>query len=233
MFRAASLYLRQAERAGLRAPSLLIEADKRIPAGAGLGGGSSDAAAVLKALEILLPGATDGEGLRAMAAQVGSDVPFFLGQACQAVRGRGELVRPVPARADYALALIHPGLSVSTKEAYAALDASRSPGAAPSEEALDEELAGCVRAYAELQPAAWRFSNDFYEPVAASRPALVDAFGALRATEPDFCAMTGSGSCLFGVYGRLKDAEAALASLKALGYGAWLAFPLARFPKPD
>ena len=113
-WQAAELFLRETGHSGGAA----IELRKHIPHGAGLGGGSSDAAAVLKALNEQTGRPLDGPGLEKLAAQLGSDVPFFVrGQAAMA-RGRGELLesRPLPAPLD--LLLVKPPFGVETAWAY-------------------------------------------------------------------------------------------------------------------
>jgi 4-diphosphocytidyl-2-C-methyl-D-erythritol kinase len=122
MYKAALLYTEALRRDGLSVPGISIRAAKRIPSGAGLGGGSSDAVAVLKALRELIPGTVDDLRLAAMAAAIGSDLPFFLGGSCAAVRGRGELVESIAPRLDYALVLAKPSFSIATKDAYGLLD---------------------------------------------------------------------------------------------------------------
>ncbi|HSV55678.1 MAG TPA: 4-(cytidine 5'-diphospho)-2-C-methyl-D-erythritol kinase, partial [Magnetospirillaceae bacterium] len=111
---------------------LSIRAEKRIPAGAGLGGGSSDAAAVLKALNEAYGRPLAASRLGALGAALGSDVPFFLGGACAVVSGRGEFIEPAEAREDYRLVILFPGFPERTVEAYAVLDAARDTGTVTS-----------------------------------------------------------------------------------------------------
>ena len=159
-------------RAQARYPGLRITIDKHIPMGAGLGGGSSDAASTLKGLAALLPGFVDNATLSTIAASIGSDVPFFLGSACAAVTGRGELLSPVAPRDDYALVLVYPGFSISTRDAYARLDEFRNAGAV--REASFVRRAGSRagedsrRLMAVEAPSSWRFRNDFYDALGSS-----------------------------------------------------------------
>ncbi|MBN1519949.1 MAG: 4-(cytidine 5'-diphospho)-2-C-methyl-D-erythritol kinase [Spirochaetales bacterium] len=227
MYRAAALWL---EAAGSRAPSgVAIQATKRIPSGAGLGGGSSDAAAVLRLLAALFPAAVPPEALAGLAAEVGSDVPFFLGGPCAAVLGRGELVRPVEPRSDYALALIHPGFPIATADAYARLDEQRPAG--PGDRELAAELDGVVGSYHKDEPGLWNFRNDFYPVLSGAYPGLERAMGVLRTAGASFSAMSGSGSVLFGVFENADSAARAAMSARAVGLSAWTAFPLARLPE--
>ena len=143
---------------------LSISVDKRIPAGAGLGGGSSDAAAVLIGLEALLSGGLSASGLASLGASIGSDVPFFLSAAAAIVSGRGEIVSPIEARDDYSLVLVFPGEAVSTAWAYSLLDGERPDDSAEPD--LGREDIG--RAYrGEIR--AWPFANSFEGPVGRAR----------------------------------------------------------------
>jgi 4-diphosphocytidyl-2-C-methyl-D-erythritol kinase len=230
MYKAAFLYAEALRRDGLPVPGIGIRADKRIPSGAGLGGGSSDAVAVLKALRELMPGTVDAPRLAAIAAAIGSDLPFFLGGPCAAVRGRGELVEPLTPRLDYALVLAKPGFSIATKDAYGLLDALRPLAPMRVGDALELSLADTLGSYAGGPPASWDFPNDFYEALVGRYPGLAAIKGRLGELGADFCSLSGSGSCLFGVFMDEKRAKAAHSALSAEGIESYLSFPLARLP---
>ncbi len=232
MYRAAAAFLEALARTGAALPGLSMEAVKRIPSGAGLGGGSSDAAAVLKALDVLFPGALPRESLMGIAASVGSDVPFFMGSACSLARGRGEVLEALTPRVDFAAVLLVPPVHVATGPAYAALDAFRTaPGReAPSPEALEEGLRRAARSYREDPPGSWTFANDFFPALSAIHPELARGLDALRAAGAEFAAMTGSGSVLYGLFGDPGRAGEACRALRGSGLEAVEAFPLARLP---
>jgi 4-diphosphocytidyl-2-C-methyl-D-erythritol kinase len=190
-----------------------IELTKAIPAQAGLGGGSSDAAATLAALDRLWDLRMSPEKLDALAAEVGSDVPFFHHGPAAVCRGRGELVEPVALSASYYLVLICPPVGVSTADVYRrvvppdrprdagrVLDALRS-GAADE---LGTEL------FNRLQPLA-----------EALRPELVRVRDALATLGPllDGSAMSGSGSAYFGLARDQAAAQHAAELLQPLGLG--------------
>ena len=137
-YRAARL-LRDAHAPGR---GVEIHLEKRIPAEAGLGGGSSDAAAVLQGLNALWGLGLSTEALLPFAAEVGSDVPFFLSAGCALVRGRGERVEPLPCSLNAHLVVAKPAVGVSTARAYADLDILRA-GQAP--EPCDEATDGARR----------------------------------------------------------------------------------------
>ena len=107
-----------AKELGIRDPGVRIELVKRIPVGAGLGGGSSDAATALKGLLTWWGRSLSPARLRRVAADLGSDVPFFLGGGCALARGRGERLRPWPSVPGLRVALVNPGIFVSTSEVY-------------------------------------------------------------------------------------------------------------------
>ena len=208
---------------------LTIAIDKRIPMGAGLGGGSSDAASTLAGLSALFPGAVSESEMFRIAGEIGSDVPFFLGSACAAVTGRGERLSPLASRTDYAIVLVEPGFSVSTKEAYGTLDACRSASRSivrPDRE-LEAELEEAAAAYGSLPPDAWPFRNDFFDALVPGLPGLVRCRDALLGAGASFAAMSGSGSVLFGIFRTAEEARNAADEL-ATRYDVKIAFPLAR-----
>jgi 4-diphosphocytidyl-2-C-methyl-D-erythritol kinase len=203
------------EAAGLRL-ALHIRLAKRIPAAAGLGGGSSDAGAVLHGLSELFPGALDQAALLRMAVSLGADVPFFLDPRPALVRGIGERCEPLPgpwpARV---LVLANPGVRLSTAQVYQAFDALAPAGACRELRSLLETVRGAPadgRALGDLlendlEPAAVRLCP----PIARLRELLRQA-GALAV------GMSGSGPTVFGVFGSEREAEVALGRLRA---AAW------------
>ncbi len=122
--KAARLFLEEfAVAAGVR-----IHLEKAVPVGAGLGGGSSDAAAVLLALRKLTSTPADDVRLAGLAAQLGSDVPFFIYNRPAICSGRGEIIEPVELRESYQGLLVHPGFGVSTPWAYKTYAQNPGPG---------------------------------------------------------------------------------------------------------
>ncbi len=228
-WRAATAFLRAAAGRGVP-EALAIAVEKGIPAGAGLGGGSSDAAATLTGLDRMFPGAVGRLELRRIAEAIGSDVPFFMDSACAAVSGRGERLAPIAPRVDYALVIVDPGFPISTKAAYECLDRARAAGrvaAAAGDEALDRELAAMVDAYERAQPSEWPFRNDFFDALADEYPALEACRADVLASGAAFASMSGSGSAVYGVFASSDHAERARAALSER-YQAYAAFPLAR-----
>ncbi len=191
VYKAAAAY-RKASGVGT---GVSIRVDKRIPAGAGLGGGSSDAAATLLGLEALLGGGLEPAAIAALGASIGSDVPFFLSSAAAIVSGRGEIVRPISARDDFSIVIAFPGFPVPTAGAYALLDRERPEDSGepdPGPESLLESYRGRVR--------DWPFANSFEPVIAGARPEIGRAKALLLGAGASFAAMSGSGSSVFGAF---------------------------------
>ena len=170
-----------------------IELHKTIPTGAGLGGGSSDAASVLHALNSEFELGLPRETLEKLGAQLGSDVPFFLRNTPQLCTGRGEVMSPVNiGLAGMWLAILKPEVSVSTAEAYA--------GIIPCETGMPvaEAVKHDIYEWPEL------LANDFEKTVFEKHPAI----GALKDLMYDegaaYASMSGSGSAVFGIF---KDVD--------------------------
>lgn len=201
--RAARAYL---DAAGLSGEGLLMRLEKRIPIGAGLGGGSSDAAATLWALDRLFPGAVVPGRIAELAYEIGSDVPFFLGSSPLALgRGRGEIIEAIEPLPILAGVVVLPPVQVSTREAYRDLAQAREG----SRLSAQEELAA---------PTAWDqmdtlAANDFEAVVCRTHPPVADALAAVRATEPLLSLVSGSGSASFALYDAEGDAERAASVL--------------------
>ncbi|OJU85552.1 MAG: hypothetical protein BGO11_00145 [Solirubrobacterales bacterium 70-9] len=213
---------------GWDAPPLRIEIEKRTPVAAGLGGGSADAAAILR-LADGSAGASSGVrsspywlresanapvgGLAAIAAELGADVPSQLRPALALVRGAGERVEPLPAPAAHAALLLPGGGGLSTKEVF---DEADRLGLGREESELDD-LAPRLRAAAGAGASPLTYTdllvNDL-EPAAVSlRPDIGEALAALRRTPAGAVFLSGSGPTVVGLFPALKDAERAASSL--------------------
>jgi 4-diphosphocytidyl-2-C-methyl-D-erythritol kinase len=188
------------EKTGVKR-GLSFTVKKRIPQGAGLGGGSSNGASVLRALNGMFGTGLSAVELSALGAEAGSDVPFFCRCPAALVSGRGELIEGLDPRTDFFLVLVVPPLRVNTAAAYGWLDAARRPG----QPALSSPAAGSreylKNMYEGESPENWRFFNSFY-PVLKEREPVFDHIrrrlldgGALYAN------LSGSGSAMFGVFG--------------------------------
>jgi 4-diphosphocytidyl-2-C-methyl-D-erythritol kinase len=182
-----------------------LELTKRIPVGAGLGGGSSDAAATLVLLEALWGLDIDPSELHTLAADLGSDVPFFLAGGLALATGRGEIIRPLPDLVDCAVVVCTPPIQVATAEVYD-LFASRSWLTSRGPKAnVDAFAAGLDRAGTFVPP--WQELGNDLEPVVAEKwPEVGRAVTALKAMGPLCATVTGSGAAAFAVF---PDLEAA------------------------
>ena len=181
---------------------------KRIPARAGLGGGSSDAAAALIAVNRLADDAVPRHELLQFGAALGADVPFLVTGAPLALGwGHGErLLRLPPLPASPAL-LLTPPIGVGTTEAYGWVDAARHSAGRRGALALD------LDALASWGSIGRMAGNDFESAVFGKLPAVRAAFEALVGTRPLVCRMTGSGSTLFALYRNPRDRDDAAAML--------------------
>jgi 4-diphosphocytidyl-2-C-methyl-D-erythritol kinase len=194
------------ERCGLRG-EIQIRLGKKIPMGAGLGGGSSDAAAVLLALPALAGLQVEMEKLLELAASLGSDVPFFLLGGRALGVGRGSEVYPLPEGREAWVLVVTPGLEISTREAYAELDAVLTT---PDQQRIMNSFQSWLWSQtlgAEQIPDAG--VNDFEAVVFRRHPSLGGIKEKLYATGASRALMTGSGSALFGLYPTRDRAERA------------------------
>ena len=176
--RAARLFLDEFKLAtGVR-----IHLEKCVPVGAGLGGGSSDAAAVLLALRQLTKIDCADSKLAELAARLGSDIPFFIYQQAAVCRGRGEIIEPVKLKESYQGLLVHPGFGVSTPWAYKTYAQNPQQGTAGS-------------TFADFTP-----RNDLEPPAFSKYPWLPTVKGWFR-EQPETLdsLMSGSGSSVFAL----------------------------------
>jgi 4-diphosphocytidyl-2-C-methyl-D-erythritol kinase len=200
-YRAAQAYYHEL---GL-VPAVSITLHKTIPAGAGLGGGSSDAAAVLRGLQELHEQRLPEQDLLAMAARLGSDVPFFFcGAPLAHAIGRGEVLVALPAFEPRSVLVLMPPFAIATNDAYRWLDESGT---------LQDR-----RVVISRHPEGWhdveRVAVNDFEPVLFARyPQLEDLRDALRASGADITMLSGSGSAVFGVFSDARQAERARAEL--------------------
>jgi 4-diphosphocytidyl-2-C-methyl-D-erythritol kinase len=175
-------------------PPIKMHLHKCIPMGAGLGGGSADAAFSLLLLNQLFQLQISKEKLMDYAAGLGSDCSFFiLNTPCMAT-GRGEILSPVKLNlAGYTLVLVNPGVHVNTGEAFSALELHNLP-----EERHMESLADLV----QQPPISWRNAlvNDFEEPVGKRWPVIKEIKASLYKMGAIYAAMSGSGSTVFGLF---------------------------------
>lgn len=182
-----------------------IDIEKRIPVGAGLGGGSADAGAVLRALDSLAPQPLGVDRLARIAVSLGADVPFLTLEAPFALgTRRGDAIEVIEPPPSQWLALVLPPFSVSTADAYAWLDADRAGGddvAPPDAEALR----AAARSWDTLAALA---TNDLQPAVSARHPVIDRYCEHLRRAGARVAMMSGSGSAVFGLFAEHPDVAA-------------------------
>lgn len=211
--RAAKLVLAANQATG----RLAFRLTKRIPMGGGLGGGSSNAAATLLALPVLTGRPLSMETLQELAAQLGSDVPFFLYGGAALGLGRGTELYPAPEPGPLPAVLITPGLHVSTPEAYRGL--ARAPMGQEPDGLTSRSTAAILN---EFQSLAWRIgeagvwdsANDFEPVVFSQHPQLESIKGSLVRLGARPALMSGSGSTLFGIFDSRAARDAAAVSMR-------------------
>lgn len=213
------------EAAGANAPvKVETELTKRIPAAAGLGGGSSDAAAALLAYRRLARSGPAAEpDLDEVAARVGSDVPFCLHGGLRYVSGYGErLGKPLPPPGDFTAAAAVPPPELAAARVYEAWDRlEEAGGKGLRAEAGRKDLPPSLREYGPLV-------NDLYPAAVRCAPELDDWRAELRARWERPVLMSGSGPALFGLFADREEAAEGLELIPAEARGAFIADPLAR-----
>ena len=211
VWRAAEAYMKEAEIPAYR---MEIHIEKRIPVFAGLGGGSADAAAMLRLLNRHFHGALDTEKLIAMAARLGADVPFCLtGGTCRC-EGIGDILNPVIARPDYTVLIAKNGEGISTAEAFHMLDElyAKEPHTIRPAEKIYAALAS-----GNPHTLSSSIYNAFEEVILPIRPLarelkeIMSAYGAICTQ------MTGSGPSVFGIFLSDERAEVCANALRKKG----------------
>ena len=208
-----NLCLRAARLIGADAAITLT---KILPVASGVGGGSADAAAVLRGL------ARMGHALPAGTERLGADVPVCLVSAPARMQGVGEIVTPLPPLPQMSLVLVNPGVALSTPQVFTAMERRDNPGLPPIP--IFDGFAGLVTWLADTR-------NDL-EPAALSiAPVIGQVLDGLRATGAAFARMSGSGATCFGLYDTPEGARIAATALKQHGWWA-TATELAPLPAP-
>jgi len=201
VYRAAALFL---EAAGIR-DGVKIHLEKRLPLAAGLGGGSSNAACTLQALNDLFGAPFTPDRLHLLAAPLGSDINFFLQAGPALVTGRGERIQPLalfPALAGAVFILVHPGFGISTGWAYKEL--AKFPDALNGRPGRAAEL---VRVFqGSLSAVAPALYNSLEAPALRKYPLLV-LFQEFFRERDAACLMSGSGSTTFAIVPSIKRAK--------------------------
>ena len=196
--------------------SVSIRIEKKIPVAAGLGGGSSDAAATLLALDRLWKLDLDRSELEALALKLGADVPFFLRGGTAVGRGVGEVLTPVNSSGMGVFLLITPPLEISTKWVYEQLRM----GLTHSTPKVNvQTIRVLLSRFPERQ---WPGTNRLADVVMPAHPALLRLQDELLETRPAFAMLSGSGPSIFAVYDTVDDAERAREAVNARDAFTWI-----------
>lgn len=199
-----------------------IKIQKNIPLGAGLGGGSSNAASVLLTLNNYNKDILSSDELKKLAAELGSDVPFFIGSTAALVKGRGEIISPIPA-INYSGILIVPEVHVNTGFAYGLIDKN----GYNKEEFLINPQADLLKI-----PSKWQYENTFTKPLVDYYPEINKAIEALTSEIPGYIAMSGSGSSVFKIFDTENDVLAEYNRIKEAFTHIYIINLLEKFEKP-
>jgi 4-diphosphocytidyl-2-C-methyl-D-erythritol kinase len=192
-------------------PAVRLSLRKHIPTQAGLGGGSSDAAAVLRAAMAGALGAVAPIDWLSTARRLGSDVPFFLAGTGALVEATGERVTPLGALPPWHVLIVKPPAAVSTAAAYDRLDAAPRPTRSRSASASLEMAAAVQRSdFAAVERC---MQNDFHEAIASSTREIATALDGLRRAGASNALLAGSGSCVFTLAPQRANVEAIAARL--------------------
>jgi 4-diphosphocytidyl-2-C-methyl-D-erythritol kinase len=177
-------------------PATKIHLHKNIPMGAGLGGGSSDATAVLKIMNELFNLQLDNTALVDLAAQLGSDCPYFVYNEPCLAKGRGEILQPIQCDlTNFSFVLFHPGIHISTAWAFSQLN--------------PHQKSRSIETIVQQDISTWKneLMNDFEKPIFDAHPILSELKAYLYQEGAIYASMSGSGSSLFGIFPKGKTIQ--------------------------
>ena len=214
-YRAATL-LR--EQFGVRKGAAIV-LEKNIPVGAGLGGGSSDAAATLLALAKLWELPIDERAMAALALRLGSDVPYFLKEGSAEAGGRGEILEYFPLALPSTILVVNPGIHVSTQWAYSQIEVRNEGPTHHLKEALLANRHSTSRLITSIR-------NDFEEPVFREFPAVGALKHDLFDAGASFALMSGSGSTVYGLFDKAESAQVLAERFRQRGFTVSITPPL-------
>lgn len=213
-YRAAQLYLDKYAREPYR---VHIEIEKRIPAAGGLAGGSTDGAAVLRAMHKMLGGVEYSE-LTAASAALGADIPFCMADSAMITEGIGDILTLCHDLPECAILICNTGEGVSTPAAYAKLDGLYANFTSPSFDEARFSLLAQGLERGDLTLISEGMYNIFEQAVLDECPLARDAKAAMLSRGAVGAMMSGSGSTIFGLYRNESEAEEAYSILSARGY---------------
>lgn len=218
-YKAASRYLAAyRKKTGITdLPYVSISVEKVIPSEAGLGGGSSDAAAVLLALDEFFENPFTPEELNTVAGNIGADTPFFLYGGASVCEGFGEIITPVKPLSGIPMILLKPNKGVSTPACFASFDKAADINGIDFDEvlyqALKEEVSSTDDPIAVLKKYSELLVNDLQAPAIEFVPDIAVAKKLLEDSGASFALMSGSGSAVFGLFDSIEARDKAYETL--------------------
>lgn len=196
-----------------------IDLQKRIPTGAGLGGGSSDAAAVMKAINELHDLGISSQQMMEWGAELGSDIPFFFSSGTALASGRGEKIESIDTFMGYFVLLIIPNFPISTKDAYQGLRLYLTNFSRRGD--IDIKASGAF-----FFKTLYRIGNDFQQQAVTIHPELESCMKVLYRGGAGYVALSGSGSAFFGLFEQQPDPELMTAVSSQFGWQAFCLSPV-------
>jgi len=184
-----------------------IIVEKRIPAGAGLGGGSSDGATTLSALNILCKSPLRHDQLIKLGLALGSDVPFFLAAPAACISGRGDQIQPLVPRTDINLIIIYPGFKINTAAAYRWLNIKKLIDPGTFEPGVD--AGKIINMYRYKPVKRWKLENTFTAAIEERFPQISRLRRELKELGALYSGLSGSGSTVFALFEQRSMAERA------------------------
>jgi 4-diphosphocytidyl-2-C-methyl-D-erythritol kinase len=207
-------------------PSIEIVLEKRIPSSAGLGGGSSDAAACLLGLNGMYGEPLDAATLMQLGSELGSDVPFFLcGSPLALAWSRGERLLTLPPLPSRPVLVAHPRIPLPTAGAFQSIAAQRGGAYKPRASSI---ASGQLESWSGIVEIA---HNDFGENAGREIPVLVAGLTALRESGADIALLAGSGASIFGIFPVERQLSHAERALQNLGFTCWHTTTLESLPQ--
>ncbi len=208
-YKAASVFAKEYNTGAAR-----IEINKRIPTMAGLGGGSADAAAVLMAMNEIYGVGASAKELAKLGESIGADVPFFLSEGASRVQGIGNMVEPIDMNIKLHMLILKPYESLNTKVVYNKYDFY------PTKESGDSEKLIQALEKGNLRDVCNNVQNDLEKPAISICSEIRECLHFLDENEAVASGMTGSGSCVFGIFANANAARDAMLNY----YGAGKSF---------
>ena len=220
-WRAAELFLQATKRSG----EVTIVIDKHIPMAAGLAGGSTDAAAVLRGLNQLCGSPLSMDALCAIGSRLGADVPFCILGGCAVAEGIGERLTPQKGLPQCYLVIACMGDGVSTSQAYGELD-QRYDFFSNTRDSLKGKQLSAMLSHSDKVSALCKHFYNIFEPVVEQTRASVKILkNCMKDHDALYSMMSGSGPSVFGVFEREEDASRACFALRTLGADAFVCYP--------